>query len=140
MIPKVIGLSLLVAASLSVHAQEEALPNPIDIALDSCLSIDTNQTTFGMVQCVMQAYDAWDAELNRQYKSLMAKLNTQEQSALREAQRKWIAYRDAELEFSGLMHTNLEGTLYKIFHAERVLALTKQRVLDLKSYGDTLSH
>ena len=128
-------LALLLFASLNLSAQDAT--HPIDAALDSCLNITANQTTYGMIQCTMQAYDAWDAALNDVYKKLMPALEEDEKQALRTAQRQWIAYRDMELEFSGLLHTNMQGTMYRVIHASRVVELTKQRVMDLQDYLDT---
>ena len=63
----------------------------------------------GEVDCYSQAYDYWDAELNRQYKaaqSYCASLNVTDskvdktlsqecRAALKETQLRWIRYRDA---------------------------------------------
>ncbi len=54
---------------------------------------------------VVLAYHAYltflDEELNRAYRLLMSKLDRREQLALRNAQRGWLAFRDAEFQFIG---------------------------------------
>lgn len=47
-------------------------------------------------QCLGKELDAQDANLNKQYKLCMAKLDKVAQDKLRNAQRAWIAFRDAE--------------------------------------------
>ncbi len=130
-------LFTLLLFTIAVQAQERI--HPIDAALDSCMNVAANQTTFGTIQCLMEAHDAWDAELNVVYKTLKNKLDDNEQQALVEAQRQWIRFRDAELEFSGRLHANMQGTMYRMMHANRVTEMTKQRMLDLQSYLDTLN-
>ena len=49
-----------------------------------------------MVTCAQQALDRADADLNSSYKALRAKLDDQGKNLLRDAQRAWIKYRDAE--------------------------------------------
>jgi len=56
-------------------------------------------TTASMSECGWEAEEAWDAELNKNYKALMAKLDKPEQEKLKSAQQKWIQYRDLEFDF-----------------------------------------
>lgn len=129
-------LPILFATEL--HSQE--VEHPIDVALDECLSIDSNQSTYGMIQCSMIAYDAWDAELNRVYKELMGTLDSAGQDALRAAQQAWLTYRDAEIELCGaIYYGNLEGTMYHIIAADRVMDMVRKRALELGAYLDNLS-
>jgi len=70
---------------------------------------DAGRSTVQMVQCMQRETEAWDVILNEQWPALMAdakerdKLNEPEANglpssakSLREAQRAWIAFRDAE--------------------------------------------
>jgi len=58
-----------------------------------------NQSQMAMNQCAgVDAANA-DAALNKIYKQLAAKLDGKEKTALRDAQRAWIAFRDKECEY-----------------------------------------
>lgn len=120
---------------LSAQQEEQ---HPIDMHYEGCLGIDSNQTTFGMMHCAQVAEEEWDAELNKNYKLLMAELSPENQQQLRDAQRKWLAYRDSERSFSGEMHYDLEGTMYRVMAADREAEIVKERALNLQRYLDTL--
>jgi len=127
-------LSSMLALVVSVWAAEPK--SPIDVTLDQCLSVDSNQSTMGMVQCVGEAQGEWDKELNRVYKKLMGVLSAEEKEVLKNAQRKWLEYRDLEFTFTSTLHGNMDGTIHRIENADRCLAIVRQRALDLKSYYD----
>ena len=133
-------VSFIVVAWLSVAplwAQEE-LKHPIDQQLEDCHSIDENQTTHGMIACEEAARAAWDVELNKNYKLLMAKLTAPEQEKLRASQRQWLLYRDKELDFSGQMFYNMDGTMWLVVAAGRRTEIVRSRALELKDYYDIL--
>ena len=125
----------LLSCNLMLNAQKE---HPIDKQLHACLDIDENQTTLGMMNCEGEAQKAWDKELNQNYKELMGLLKGEEKSMLKAAQRQWIKYRDLEFEFSGNMHYNMEGTMYRVFAAGRQTEFIKTRALELAQYIETL--
>lgn len=57
-------------------------------------------TTTAEIGRAWGAYETFlDAELNSAYSKLMKVLGDQERMILRESQRKWLDYRDAELDF-----------------------------------------
>ena len=133
-------VSFIVVAWLSVAplwAQEE-LKHPIDQQLEDCHSIGKNQTTHGMIACEEAARAAWDVELNKNYKLLMAKLTAPEQEKLRASQRQWLLYRDKELDFSGQMFYNMDGTMWLVVAAGRRTEIVRSRALELKDYYDIL--
>ncbi len=132
---------LLATAFPPVFAQEQPASSalhPIDSAYQECLAIAENQTTYGMIECANRAYESWDAELNRIYKQLMGILQPKEKERLKAAQRNWLAWKNSEFEFSGLMHNNLGGSMWKIVAAERANQVIKQRTLELQAYYDTI--
>ena len=105
--------------------------DPIDARLEACL--DNEMSTQGMVECYGTAYEAWDAALNATYRSVMAGLSKEEAAALREAQRAWITFRDAESGFLGSLLTPDRGTMMRITVNAMMTDLVKQRVLALRS-------
>ncbi|EKM99580.1 MULTISPECIES: lysozyme inhibitor LprI family protein [unclassified Acidocella] len=57
------------------------------------------QTQTDLNICSYQAFQTADAALNASYRTLMAKLSPAGQTGLREAERDWVAYRDAQCGF-----------------------------------------
>jgi uncharacterized protein YecT (DUF1311 family) len=112
--------------------------HPIDLKTEQCLSIDSNQSTFGMINCIRTAMEEWDAELNKYYNLLMDTLSIDEQEKLRAAQRKWLEFRDKEFVFIETMHGNMEGTMWKIVEADSHNNIVRKRALELTSYYNTL--
>lgn len=58
-----------------------------------------NQSQMAMNQCAGVDAAKADAALNAVYKQLAAKLDGKEKTALRDAQRAWITFRDKECEY-----------------------------------------
>lgn len=101
------GATLLTVGS-AVWAQTPAFTGEIAPGFEQCLT-ERGETTMGEVDCYSQAYDYWDAELNRQYKAAqnycdslnvtgsdVDKSVAQEcRASLKEMQLRWIRYRDA---------------------------------------------
>jgi uncharacterized protein YecT (DUF1311 family) len=138
---KNILLLFLVSLSILTYGQniQPEKKHPIDIKLEKCHSIDSNQTTYGMMRCEAIAEEDWDKEMNKYYKLLMETLGTDEKKKLKEAQISWLNYRDKEKEFSGTMHYNMEGTMWRVAAASRSCEIIKQRALELQGYYDTLT-
>ena len=78
----------------------------------------------------------WDKELNRIYKELMKRLDKHQQTALKEAQRNWIKYRDAEYQAIGQIIQRLEGTMWLPVPSARLYKINRQRAMELKDYLD----
>ena len=76
--------------------------------------------------------EEWDKMLNDNYKALMAKLGKEHQDKLRESQRKWITYRDAEDDC-------YNANCLIIMNPEYRLLLVRERALRLKTYLDNFS-
>ncbi|MBL7884247.1 MAG: DUF1311 domain-containing protein [Bacteroidia bacterium] len=136
-----ITLFIFILFSMCIFAQDEQLKqkHAIDVRLEACYAIDSNQTTFGMINCEAIARDEWDKELNKYYKLLMATLQPLEKTKLKSAQLAWISYRDKELNFSGAMYYGMQGTMYHVMAAARSCDIVKQRALELKSYYEILT-
>jgi uncharacterized protein YecT (DUF1311 family) len=72
--------------------------DPIEAQLDACLATSTGQTTEGMTDCSHQAYLAYDKRMNEVYQRIMHNADPQSRVLIRNAQRQWLAYRDAQLK------------------------------------------
>lgn len=106
----------------------------IDKELQDCLNLNENYTTKGMIDCVNAATTKWDIELNKTYKKILDLLTVEQKEKLRIAQRKWIEYRDKEIEFSIQIYSDMQGTMWIPVSAQTKLDLIRQRTVDLESY------
>lgn len=129
---------LILLKSHQVCAQYYSDTTAIDLKLEDCLSTGENQTTYGMIQCIDSAYNAWDAELNKNYKLLMSILTEEEKDKLKTAQRNWLAFRDSNNEFVGLYSENLAGSMYRVSANFHSMEMVRLRALELKSYYDEI--
>jgi len=114
----VIALCFLLAPG---GAAQKGNPNPCANAT----------TTVEMDDCVGKEYRKVDAELNRVYKQLMAKLEDEgEKAALKTAQQAWLKYRDSNCEFES--YENKGGTIYPIVYTSCLSAMTNTRTKELR--------
>lgn len=95
--------------------------------------IDCNNaaTQTDMNICAGKTFQAADASLNLLYRGLMAKYDAKSQALLKDAERKWLAYRDAECAFETA--PTEDGSAYPMVHALCMAALTKARVKELQA-------
>ena len=105
--------------------------HPIETELQRCM--DATESTHGMLGCSDTASGAWDTELNRVWKALMSEIGATEREPLRAAQRKWIAFRDAEKQALEAAYGAMQGSMFQIMHTDAVTELTRDRVRQLES-------
>lgn len=108
-----------------------------DVISRACLD-ETVATTVGMVQCADRETKAWDAILNRDYNTLMARLDDAQREKLGAAQRAWIAFRDADCAFPYAFFEG--GTIAHPIGAGCMLDHTAERVIDLRGYLDWMEN
>ncbi|WP_375172419.1 lysozyme inhibitor LprI family protein [Marinobacter sp.] len=102
--------------------------SPLDQIEDACIEIASD--TLEHAECYKASLQAWDTELNQNYRSLMSRLDDQEKSKVRAAQRQWIEYRDAQLEAVSLI-SNRPGTVWTIRAASIAAGITKDQAVRL---------
>lgn len=92
----------------------------------------TNQTDMNI--CAGQAYSKADRELNSVYKQIAGRLKDDAGTTklLVAAQKAWIAFRDAECNFSS--STVQGGSAYPFISNSCLYDKTKSRIQDLKVY------
>ncbi|PFG51968.1 uncharacterized protein DUF1311 [Marinobacter sp. LV10R520-4] len=81
-------------------------------------------------ECYGQSLRGWDAELNRNYTTLLSVLDDQEKLKIRAAQRKWLEYRDSQLEAIGLL-SNRPGAISEIRPARMAAWITREQAVRL---------
>ena len=104
------------------------------IAFNSyALALDCNNamTDPEMYQCAGKDLAAADKKLNQTYGRLMSLLDNEGQKKLKEAQRAWLKFRDANADFAGDL--NRGGTLERLNFLGAKANMTNARVEELDS-------
>lgn len=130
-----LSLSLVAAAAapaMAVSADEEK--DVVTAELDKCLEAPEGQTTAGMVECTHNAYVAYDKQLNDVYKKALAGVDKASADKIRESQRKWIAWRDAQREADNGAWRADRGTLASLDIESFNVDAIKARVQQLQYY------
>ena len=115
--------------------ENEEGEHPIDTKLNACM--DKNPSTAGMIQCLDEAYRAWDGLLNTSYNGLLATMKPVQQGKLRNLQRQWLAFRDAEFAFINEFYPT-QGTMWVPVRMSERVEIVKSRALQLSSYLESL--
>jgi uncharacterized protein YecT (DUF1311 family) len=131
-------LFILIAVLPTVSFSEESTSNHrIDVWLEQNISKDPS--TAGMRAAINQAREMWDAEMNKVYNRLMARLSPEQQNALRESQRAWLTFRYAEGKAIGLIIASKAGTMYQLSGTDEGMQLVRSRALRLLAYEQQLN-
>ena len=101
----------------------------IGVASAVCLDDPSGQSTLGQVGCLVRESSIWDEYLNRDYAALRDTLDEKSFAHLRDTQRKWIAYRDANCQMPHVFFQG--GTIARPIGAHCVLELTARRANEL---------
>ena len=80
------------------------------------------------------AVDSANAQIDKVYKQLVSKLDEQQQKSLKEAQRAWIKWRDAEADFIARLGGAVGGSGMRVDYANAQTRLIKQRTEVLRDY------
>ena len=110
-------------------------PHPIDAALDRAIDA-SGGTTYDMREAQGAAYEAWDKELNKAYKALLAELDKPQADALRAAQRAWLAWDAAEASWTQQTPVYGDGTAATLMIAGDALDRRRERVCELQGYSE----
>jgi uncharacterized protein YecT (DUF1311 family) len=118
-----ISLVLLLGARLAASADGEMTKEH-----SACLE-KANGVTAEMINCMLAETIRQDARLNENYKKLLSKVATDRKTALIEAQRAWIRFRDANCGF----YANPEGgSAARMPANECILNTTADRAKELQ--------
>jgi uncharacterized protein YecT (DUF1311 family) len=113
---------------------------PLDEFLDRCLAQPNHASTAGQVQCTNRARQRWDGEMNHDYRRLADRLPPKARVSLRNAQRRWLEYRDADQPLIDAVYKLTRGTMFVPMHAYSRLRLVRERSLVLKTYFTVLTN
>ncbi len=123
--PRSIACTILFMALLAGPAGADAMDDWYGGEYETCAD---ETSTIGIATCVDGLHAAWDGRLNTAYQAVMNRLEGAQKTALRDAQRAWIAYRDANCAF----YAAGEGTIAQIETAVCMYALTRQRAEEME--------
>jgi uncharacterized protein YecT (DUF1311 family) len=125
------------------NAENSGAPDvvyPVDEFLDQCLTQSNHGSTAGQVECTDQAGQRWDDEMNQDYRRLADHLMPKTQASLRDAQRRWLQYRDADRLLIDAVYELTKGTMYVPMQTYSRLRPVRERSLVLKSYFTVLTN
>ncbi|UVJ42768.1 lysozyme inhibitor LprI family protein [Pseudomonas sp. LS1212] len=95
---------------------------------------DCDATQMAMNQCASNDLAKADADLNKYYKEQMGFLQGKtRQQALKDSQRKWIAFRDADCLYQ-VGKAEDSGTIWPLIQAKCLAEHTRLRAQQLKNY------
>lgn len=117
------ALLLVTVLALPAHAKEPQY----SISHERCMA--TASTTVSMLECNAAELKRHDARLNAQYKAALAAHGETQQAMLRDAQRQWMKYRDANCGFYAQL---TGGTLDSLNSSSCVLEETARRADELE--------
>jgi len=134
-----LGIQSICVASLLVGSASASADNeyPIDAWYKAKTAMDSS--TVGLRRSASEAREKWDAEMNVVYNRLMRRLNKAQQENLRDAQRKWLQFRDAESKSIGAIVATQDGTLAQLAATDGAMELARARVLQLYRYEQALN-
>ncbi len=116
--------------------QGDSMSSCLGAAANACQTIPGNETTLGIAECIQAETQIWDSFLNEQYKLRRAELAEQSpelSDQLRDAQRAWIGFRDAECALAYGIWS--DGTIRSIVAANCLLTETAERAVELRDLG-----
>jgi uncharacterized protein YecT (DUF1311 family) len=87
-----------------------------------------------MNSCADKDFQAADKKLNKLYTNLMSKYEPKYQALLKDAERKWIAYRDAECAFETAQSEG--GSINPMEYSLCLREKTNARIKELKAQRD----
>lgn len=117
-------LAALVLPALPVQAKEPQY----SVTYDRCMDT-SGGVTVAMLDCNAAELKRHDARLNAQYKAALAAHGETPQALLREAQRQWIKYRDANCGFYAQL---TGGTMDRLNSSSCMLEATARRADELE--------
>lgn len=95
---------------------------------------DCDASQASMNQCAAKELAALDADLNTQYNAQMSWLKSPaKKQALKDAQRKWIALRDADCLYQ-VGKRESSGSIWPLLQTQCLAEQTRVRVTQLKAY------
>lgn len=127
MTPSMSMMLRMAICMIAVFAQVAAAP--AGDQAESEQACDGN--TFQMVECLKDKTAQWDKRLNVAYQKALQDAQPAQRDQLRNAQRLWVQYRDANCLYYGMG----EGTIARLDAGECMRSMTEARARELEGLG-----
>lgn len=131
------GIEATVRACFAGAAPGESAPDCLGAGAQPCTETPEGMTTHGTAQCLAAETAVWDDLLNTEYKALRAQMLAQGEGlgdSLLDAQRAWIAFRDADCAFDYARWG--DGSIRQIVGANCLMQMTAARAIALRDKRD----
>ncbi len=92
---------------------------------------DKAETQMEMNTCAADAYNVADKALNSSYRQVLKRMSGDQKTLLQTAQRRWIAYRDADCDF--MTSSTRGGSIHPMLISQCLQNKTEQRTKELQS-------
>lgn len=113
-------------------AEEADARDCVGLISAPCMAVPGGETTEGMMSCAARETAAWDVLLERDFRTLSARSDEIARTKLREAQRAWVAWRDADCDYAADQYRG--GSLGRVTAAICMMERTAGRSLHLNAY------
>lgn len=110
------------------------LKDPIDLNLSAELAKPENHSTSGMVQCVLDARDSWQEEVEVLVDQLRVELPHNLIDRFMRNQLAWQQWNVQENDWLTRLHQRVRGTMYRVSAASVRYELVKERAERLRRY------
>ena len=101
----------------------------IGFVQDSCQATEQGQTTAGSIECIAREHAYWDRLLNQSYRRLRESGSDEQNGALRDLQRQWLAWREARCAYEAQLYEG--GSLGSVVANQCFAQETARRAIDL---------
>lgn len=125
---KALLTALLLTITTATYANDGFIKG-LDDQLTACTNKSEN--TLATNDCFNIGLKAWDTELNKQYKLLLADQSEEFKGNLKKSQVAWIKYRDSYLEAMRSFYMQQDGTIWGIVMSDAKLRVTRDKAIEL---------
>ncbi|MFO1013693.1 MAG: lysozyme inhibitor LprI family protein [Caulobacteraceae bacterium] len=127
-----LGALAALAISAQAKADDPEVAARYTPGMQRCMDAPGGDTTQGMVECYAAERERQDARLNSIYQSVIRRLTPSQAAALRQSERAWIAYRDANC--AAKLDVLEWGTMSRLTAADCLVSMTIQRTIELENW------
>ena len=128
-------LIFLIGIATTTNAQT-IKQDDIDKEYNKCIAADTSCAVVS--DCAFRSYAKWEQQMKDEYDRLLHELKREEdKTALKDAQKAWLAYRDATFVSYDMMF-NIPGDKWCRQRHEDRIDLVRSRALQLRDYYEAL--
>ena len=107
------------------------------IHVNACVAAPGGETDAGQTACLTEETEAWDRILAKEYAAPLSRLDEDQRAALKDAQRKWTAFLEADCDFPLIFE---KSALAGPWAADCRMQHTARRTTELRGYLNYLEY